>query len=248
LHRDPANARALFQVASQFNLLEMSAPDVTPEDGVTRYASDLTQGPACAVAAGAATIFRNYFASVDGFSGQTRQRQIDCLRDLGAQLGNDRQKLWAMRNGYAQCTERGLAAIQERLTASTDTQINALRDLLRIGVHWNVEVTDGASPRHCVSQAFCSALPVSYSPAISVRLWQSFATLILEGAYEATLLAAVQNAQRSSSNVVFLTQIGGGAFGNDRAWIHSALRRSLEKSVTSRSTFVSLATVGPRRR
>jgi len=121
-----------------------------------------------------------------------------------------------MRNGYAQCTEKGLAAIEKCLTASTATQIDALRDLLRIGVHWNVEVTDGAGPHHCVSQAFCSALPVSYSPAIPSRLWQSFASLILEGA------------QHSSSNVVFLTQLGGGAFGNDRAWIHSALRHSLD--------------------
>src|SRR5690606_30131010 len=33
LHRDEANAGALFQVASQFNLLEMTSPDRTPEEG-----------------------------------------------------------------------------------------------------------------------------------------------------------------------------------------------------------------------
>jgi len=71
MHADPANQGALFQVASQFNLLEMIGPEVTPEDGVSRYAGDHTQGPACAVAAGAATIFRNYFAPVNGQSGQT---------------------------------------------------------------------------------------------------------------------------------------------------------------------------------
>jgi hypothetical protein len=67
---DPELAGALFQVASQFNLLEMAGPSVTPEDGVTRYAGDHTQGPACAIAAGAATIYRNYFAPVGGESGQ----------------------------------------------------------------------------------------------------------------------------------------------------------------------------------
>ena len=36
LHRRAASSGALFQVASQFNLLEMIGPDVTPEDGVTR--------------------------------------------------------------------------------------------------------------------------------------------------------------------------------------------------------------------
>jgi hypothetical protein len=62
MHLSPENAGALFQVASQFNLLEMTGPEVSPEDGVTRYQDDHTQGPACAIAAGAATIYRNYFA------------------------------------------------------------------------------------------------------------------------------------------------------------------------------------------
>ena len=62
LHQDVANAGALFQVASQFNLLEMVSPSATPEDGVGIYEYDHTQGPACAIAAGAgrfiATILR----------------------------------------------------------------------------------------------------------------------------------------------------------------------------------------------
>jgi len=36
MHQDPQYAGALFQVASQFNLLEMVGPSVTPEQGVTR--------------------------------------------------------------------------------------------------------------------------------------------------------------------------------------------------------------------
>ena len=40
MHRSPENASALFQVASQFNLLEMVGPAVTPEHGVTRYKDD----------------------------------------------------------------------------------------------------------------------------------------------------------------------------------------------------------------
>ena len=53
LHTDASNAGALFQVASQFNLLEMVSPGVPPELGVGIYENDHTQGPACAVAAGA---------------------------------------------------------------------------------------------------------------------------------------------------------------------------------------------------
>lgn len=227
MHRDPTNAGALFQVASQFNLLEMIGPDVTPEHGVTRYATDRTQGPACAIAAGAATIFRNYFADVDGASGQTRSRQIDCLHDLGTALGNDAGALWTMRNGYALSSAAGLAAIEKRLGDATEPQRDRLRDLLRIGVHWDVEATETKRPHPLVSQAFCSALPVSYT-SIPPRQWKNFATLVLEGAYEATLWTAVLNRQRTSSNVVFLTLLGGGAFGNDTAWILSALARSLD--------------------
>jgi len=108
LHSAPEFAGALFQVASQFNLLEMVSPNVTPEDGVTRYVHDRTQGPACATAAGAATIFRNYFVSVAGEQGQTAARQVDALAPLGetlsSMLGRPVHSLWTMRNGYALCT------------------------------------------------------------------------------------------------------------------------------------------------
>jgi hypothetical protein len=100
LHTSASNAGALFQVASQFNLLEMVSPSVTPEQGVGIYEHDHTQGPACAIAAGAGTIYRNYFAIVNGQTGQSAHHQIDCLADIGAALGNAESRLWEMRNGY----------------------------------------------------------------------------------------------------------------------------------------------------
>ena len=42
MHANPANTGALFQMASQFNLLEMVSSSVTPEQGVTRYPWDGT--------------------------------------------------------------------------------------------------------------------------------------------------------------------------------------------------------------
>jgi hypothetical protein len=41
MHQSPTNAGAVFQVASQFNLLEMISPEITPEHGVT-YQHDRT--------------------------------------------------------------------------------------------------------------------------------------------------------------------------------------------------------------
>jgi hypothetical protein len=232
LHRAPEFAGALFQVASQFNLLEMICPDVTPEHGVTRYERDGTQGPACAMAAGAATLYRNYFVPVGTQMGQTRYRQIDCLADVGkalaADLGIPVETLWTMENGYAHCTTTGLEAISAWIDAASVEQLDAMRGRLRIGVHWDVEVTDvEGSVRPIVSQAFCSALPVSYYPEVPRALWKEFASLVLEAAYEATLCAAICNAQRGASNIVLLTRLGGGAFGIPEEWIQGAMRRAL---------------------
>jgi hypothetical protein len=159
MHQLPENGGALFQVASQFNLLEMVSPEVTPEHGVTRYQHDRTQGPACAIAAGAATIYRNYFAPVGGSRGQTVERQFDGLADLGETLSDALNQpvksLWTMQNGYALCSRAGLDAIAQHLRALPPEQIDILRGKLCIGIHHNVEVTDAPGEhRPLVSQAF----------------------------------------------------------------------------------------------
>ena len=227
LHADGANAGALFQVASQFNLLEMGNPSMTPEQGVGIYESDSTQGPACAIAAGAGTIYRNYFAPVKGQIGQSADRQIDCLADLGAALGNEAGRLWEMHNGYALPTKNGLAEISGRLRAASESELDELRQLLRIGVQWGAQVTLEDSV-HTVSQAYCSALPVAYAGLSPASLWNEFARLVLEAAYEATICAALLNSVRSGNDTVYLTLLGGGVFGNDTDWIIGAIRRALD--------------------
>ena len=159
LHAEPGSRGALFQVASQFNLLEMVSPNVTPEHGVGRYDEDHTQGPACAMAAGAATIYRNYLASVGSGLGQTRDRQIDCLADLATALRNDGGRLWRVENGYAMFSESGLAEVDRHLEGLADSAREELKGMLRIGTQWGADVTD-LPPGHTVSQAFCSALPL----------------------------------------------------------------------------------------
>jgi hypothetical protein len=166
MHQSPENTGALFQVASQFNLLEMTGPEVTPERGVTGYQYDRTQGPACAIAAGAATIYRNYFAPVDGGYGQTAERQFDGLADLGEALGEALNKpgktLWSMQNGYALCTRAGLDAIAEHLGTLQPEQVDMLRGKLCIGVHRDVGAALPLNPRRrlqCVQHPTPSDLP-----------------------------------------------------------------------------------------
>lgn len=230
MHRLPENRGALFQVASQFNLLEMVGPDVSPENGVSDYAYDQTQGPACAMAAGAATIYRNYLVPIAGQIGQTENRQLDTLADLGMalarQLDTRPSALWQMQNGYALATRDGLPMIADHLQRADASALDRLRSLVRIGLHTDVEVTDGRAPGPSVSQIFCSALPVAYGRS-SGDSWAPFARLVLEAAYEATMWAGVLNAVRGASNRVLLTRLGGGAFGNEDAWIDAALLRAL---------------------
>jgi len=224
LHTDPANAGAFFQVASQFNTLEMVSPSVTPEQGIDRYEHDLTQGPACAVACGAGTIYRNYLVPLTTgpgqVIGQSADHQINCLTDLAAALGVDIE----MRNGYALPSTAALGQVNAVL-AGVDEQVrDQLMSQLRIGLQWNTEVTlNGAG--HTVTQAYCSALPVAYSNH-SENLWEPFARLVLDGAYEATLAAAELNADATGNRDVFLTLLGGGAFGNRTDWILAAITRA----------------------
>ena len=226
LHTDESLAGSLFQVASQFNLLEMISTSRTPEHGVGIYEHDRTQGPACAIAAGAGTIYRNYFAVVNGEIGQTANNQIDCLADLGEALGNSGGNLWEMRNGYAMATKSGLTRISDLLRGSNETALDELRQLLRIGVQSNTQVTLKGC-HHLVSQVYCSALPIAYC-AHPLSIWEGFARLVLEASYEATMCAAILNSRSTGNTKVFFTFVGGGAFGNPDAWITRAIERALE--------------------
>jgi hypothetical protein len=225
IHTHLRNAGALFQVASQFNLLEMSSQSVTPEEGIDRYERDHTQGPACAIACGAGTIYRNYLAPVNGQTGQSMNNQLDTLQDLGQDFGNQDNRLWEMSNGYALATESGLKEITRILQQQEEAERDKLRENLRIGIQWNTQVTRD-NCKHLVSQVYASALPVSYSEH-PPQLWAEFAKLVLEAAYEATLFVALINTVKTGNNKVYLTLLGGGAFGNRNEWILASMSRAI---------------------
>jgi hypothetical protein len=212
LHQAKENNGTLFQVASQFNMLEMLNPHVTKYDGVTGYMFDNTQGPACAMSCGAATIYRNYF-----------QDDIDGLRDVKLYLNRCvdlTESFWNMKNGYALCTDQGLKKIEQHVY--DDNFKDEIRKRIKYGIHWDTLVTD---TENRVSQIFCSALPISYGT--KSKHWEAFARIVLEAAYEATLLTAKLN---SKSNIVYLTYLGGGVFGNDIEWIKDAIAYAVNKT------------------
>lgn len=227
LHCTPETNGAVVQVASQFNLLEMASPSISPEDGVTRYQHDHTQGPACAMAAGPATLFRNYGIWVNSQQGQTSGQQVNTLHDIIAVL--DIQGI-EMRNGYAMIDTDGLYDLSKKMKGITEVRREELKGLLKVGVHWNTAVTaTGAPEGQKVTQVFCSALPIAYNKNRSLDLWEPLASLVLEACYEATVLIGVLNAQATGNPRVYLTRVGGGVFGNAGDWIDTAIEKALNK-------------------
>eukprot|EP01043_Picozoa_sp_COSAG02_P007181 COSAG02_NODE_211_length_28730_cov_5.599490_21_plen_474_part_00 len=230
IHADPSNATATFQAASQFNCLEFVGPAVVPEDGVTGYSSDRTQGPACSIACGPATVYRNYFVRNNGLPegqvGQTAAAMIDNLDDLNRALGNEDGRMMKVQGGYTLASDAGLDALRGVIETQDREH---LKGLLKVGVHSDVEVTasgwgtrpvgrasfdDPPGPGHRVTQVFASACSVNYSRN-RPQLWQPFAQLVLEATYEATLMAAAKEAEKhrykGASAIVYLTLVGGGA-------------------------------------
>lgn len=202
-HKDENNAGAMFQVASQFNLLEMTSPRITPQDGITRYVYDMTQGPICAMACPAGTYYRNYHTN------------INTLRNVETLFG---EKYWRMENGYALFEEYQL----DNLNKIIQNYEHQIMDNLEIGVQWDTEVVPSEN-KHTVSQAYCSALPILYHD-IDIDKFEPLARLILESLYHSTFIASILN---SKSNKLFLTLVGAGAFGNKKEWVLDAIEKCL---------------------
>lgn len=251
LHTRPEFAGATFMAASQFNTLEFASPGATPEDGVTGYVYDATQGPACALAAPAATVVRNYLALVpagrtgQSAIGQSAAHQLNLLGELlqlvqgsAGEAGSQPPPLVAVRNGYTSSDEARLRNFNARLRGGRALSREELAGALRVGLHsgvgvpWASErfVLKPAAERQVVSQVFCSALACGYS-AGSLAAWEPLARLVLEAAYEATLLAALleEPAEGARPPVVLITFLGGGVFGNADAWIETAIARAVAK-------------------
>jgi len=232
---------SVVQAASQFNCLEFTGPSVLPEDGVTGYAHDRTQGPACSIACGPATVYRNYFAPLvrpDGSvqEGQTEDCQIENLAEISDAIGNKPEgRFYRVVGGYTLAENQGLEMMNHELKKLNREDLKAK---LRVGVHSDVQVTSShwgnrrSEREEIVTMVFGSACSITYSRN-HPQLWEPFATMILEASYEATLWAAVLHALRHKDDprarVVFLTALGGGVFGNDLAWIAQAIDMACDK-------------------
>ena len=236
-HQNSLLAGSLYQVASQFNMLEMASPNATPSDGITIYEHDRTQGPACAMACPAGTLFRNYF--VNGSGQDTPEHQLDGLMGaltvlegtVGHLYESSQQtvpRFWTMKNGYCFPTsEKTLTTVCNFLAPETNRR--NFMNVIQYGIQWSTEVVPAG---HNVAQIYCSALPIAYNESLPpAASWKNFATAVLDAAYEATLAAgALLSQQRGGQRVkVFLTRVGGGVFGNPPEWIKASIAKACKK-------------------
>ena len=269
-HNNPTNKFATFQGASQFNCLEFASQNGSPENGITCYAMDKTQGPCCAITCSPGTVIRNYFAfdpknkktSIFDFINpakiieenqeieenpdinepQTKDSQINCLSRIDFLLKNNNEKYFTVKNGYTNSTKTKLENFNKFLTENPKI-LHEMEENFISGVQFDTEVvapnfgnnivfTDEVSQKIIVTQVYNSAISVSYSDCSWFK-WEKFACFILECAYEFCLYCGVINALKhggeSGSRKVYLTNLGGGVFGNKMSAIKNAILKALVK-------------------
>ena len=232
------NPYCTFQVASQFNCLEFPSYNTVPEEGITVYQSDRTQGPACSIGAAGATFYRNYVVPVDGQLGQSANKQLNMLKDLADSLENSRDNVY-LQNGYTvNVRDRPrFDGLNQEIQSKSEGEKNELASLLKLGVHSGVQVTNtGFGSREVqlqnpiiINQVFASGCSIAYSK-IPGDKWTEFAKLVQRGAALGTLASAIANNDYSkrATPKVFFTLLGAGVFGNDLEWVFEAITNACE--------------------
>ena len=81
-----------------------------------------------------------------------------------------------------------------------------------------------------IIETFTQIIQINAPEFMTSRLRVGVPRLVLEASYEATMCAAILNATRNANNRVFLTLLGGGAFGNRTGWIIDAMQRALKRN------------------
>ena len=123
--------------------------------------------------------------------------------------------------GFGRLLGEGMAAAASPFAVDVAVHEEPRRDDVQLFA--DVPCPCARSPGPCVrSRALCARCPAS---VVALRLGR----LILEAAYEGTLLAALLHGLYGATPIVYLTLLGGGAFGNERQWIQDSIRTAIDK-------------------
>jgi len=123
---------------------------------------------------------------------------------------------------------------------------------VKIGHHKDVQVTTGhrslgfervIDPEQIIDQVFCAAVNIAQGASGRKNIKHPYCKekcqFILEAAYTGTYLAAIKNERKH----IFLTLIGGGAFGNPKSWIYKAILLAHKKWSRDKSSCLEKVTL-----
>ena len=183
VHMTPSYSGSIFQVASQFNALEMLTPTQTPQQGISIYWNDKSQGPACAMVCPFGTLYRNYFCMpADGK--QLEDKSVNANPQIGIAAGGtdtgnnqintltELMKIDAcfndlrFQNGYIFVKDKAhLDAIDKYLSTPENfwKAMMAIKYVIQEDTPVVDVTSDGKILDQTVSQIYCSAYPVAYS-------------------------------------------------------------------------------------
>lgn len=206
--------RAMVQIASNFNCLEMGSTLGRPECGylVEGYASDSTQGPAATFGVPAAALLRAHYPFYDQARppmewGQTSRRQVELLEDVTQWFGEN------VPNGKV------------ILSGAEDPNVppDHVASRIQVGVHSDAEVVFGRSrqcgvldlvpePRPLIDQAIVASVPwrLTRDQGPQQKQLEDVTRSALRAAYHGTYLAAVARGRK----LLLLTLVGSAAFMN----------------------------------
>lgn len=208
---------ATYLAASNFNCLEFTGPSQNPSMGVTRYYSDHTQGPYCALATGPATVLRNY-----------RYPAVNLLENTPIPV----------QNGYAMITKSDSDRLFSKGTQWCDPKN------FRVGVHRNCQVTTTRSemgfkraPKNVIAHHVYAAALNFGGTCVRNEATLKISETLLSAEYKCAILAAWENSvlfpNLPGSKKLSLTFLGGGVFRNPKNLICRSIGKNEDVIIES---------------
>ena len=202
-----AKQGAIFQVASQFNCLEMLHPGVSPSDGITNYTLDPTQGPRAVLACAPGLIVRNHYYP-----------ETNLLEDMRLECQNG-YLLWG-KHPEDILTHLDVNKVKIGVMANTTVAGVTLKE-----GQWIQHQQDKT-----ITQIFTAAAPVNcYANSGDITTQLKIAKLLIKTQYLAILAYAIRDITSQLYKVppIHLTLLGAGAFGVPLAVVVEALTEAL---------------------
>jgi hypothetical protein len=232
IHEATLYNNSTIQVASQLNCLEMENTLITPENGITIYQNDGTQGPRCALRTPSGIAYRNYLIPITNESyGQTHNNQLNMADELLIFLKKQDHKIqYIYKNGYLFIDNFNLKKINNIL--KINMMYNISITLIKTASHTGMGVCDrnyNFIENQHINHVLCSGLPIYYNKGYYEKdVWDLLSGVFLKAFYKNTLLIACNNNKIYGDKPCFLTQIGGGVFDMKHSIIIEAIQYAVE--------------------